>query len=50
MPATGTVPVATVDERSATSPVTFSTQKPSTPDGGFVQVVRGPPGAVPAAV
>jgi hypothetical protein len=40
VPATGTVPVATIDERSATSPVTFTTQKPSTEDGGFLQVTR----------
>ena len=40
VPATGTVPVATVDERTATSKVTFTTQKPATQVGGYVQIVR----------
>lgn len=40
VPATGTVPVATIDERSASSPVTFTTQKPATEAGGFLQVSR----------
>ena len=46
VPATGTVPVATVDERTATSPVTFTTQKPSSAIGGYVQVVRTDPNGV----
>jgi hypothetical protein len=40
VPATGTVPAATVDERTATSPVSFTTQRPATQAGGYVQLQR----------
>jgi hypothetical protein len=40
VPATGTVPPATVDERTATSPVSVTTQKPATQVGGYVQLIR----------
>jgi len=40
VPATGTVPAVTVDARTATTPVTFTTQKPSTALGGSVEYIR----------
>ena len=40
VPAAGTVPPVTVDERTATSQVTFTTQKPATAAGGFVELAR----------
>ncbi|WP_194891883.1 hypothetical protein [Catenulispora pinisilvae] len=46
VPATGPVPPATVDERTATSPITFTTQKPSTEASGLVQVIRVDPNGV----
>ncbi|WP_194924315.1 hypothetical protein [Catenulispora pinisilvae] len=40
VPATGDVPPATVDDRTATSQVTFTTQKPSTMAGGSFRIRR----------
>jgi hypothetical protein len=41
VPATGTVPPVTIDERTATSQVTFPTQKPATEIGGYTQLGLG---------
>lgn len=46
VPATGTVPVATVDERTATSQVTFNTQQPASQIGGYTQLVRTDPNGI----
>ncbi|MBS2553043.1 hypothetical protein KGQ19_39945 [Catenulispora sp. NL8] len=46
VPATGPVPPATIDERTATSPITFTTQKPSTEVAGTVQIIRVDPNGV----
>lgn len=46
VPATGTVPVATIDERTATSKITFTTQKPSTSVGGYVAIDRVDPNGI----
>ncbi|MEY9858878.1 hypothetical protein ABH935_004501 [Catenulispora sp. GAS73] len=40
VPATGAVPAVTIDERTATSPVTFTTQRPSSEEAGYVTVGR----------
>lgn len=50
VPATGTVPVATVDERTATSQVTFNTQQPASQIGGFTQISRTDPNGVSAGL
>lgn len=43
VPVTGMVPVATIDERTATSPITFTTSKPATQVGGYVAIDRSDP-------
>ncbi|GAA1990706.1 hypothetical protein GCM10009838_62460 [Catenulispora subtropica] len=40
VPDSGTVPAATVDARTATSPISFTTQKPATTQSLDVQVIR----------
>lgn len=50
VPAAGTVPVATIDERTATSQVTFTTQKPASGIGQVLGVIRKDPNGYGAGV